>query len=153
MGRRNDPRLGTKSDRDLFLVMRLVELEPHWVRYEWGVAPPHIGKKLPDGQIQWGGFPQQVVRRVDNFADAQGIWFLCPVCFQKNEGAVGTHSCEVTFEGRGAKDDEGSHTLEGAPSRWAVTGSTFEDLSTHPSIFLNGPGCGWHGYITNGEVT
>lgn len=27
------------------------------------------------------------------------------------------------------------------------------DLSALPSINLTGPGCGWHGWIRNGEVT
>lgn len=36
---------------------------------------------------------------------------------------------------------------------WQRTGDTFETLTLTPSILRTPPrGCGWHGYITNGEV-
>jgi Family of unknown function (DUF6527) len=40
------------------------------------------------------------------------------------------------------------------PSRnlWNRTGDDFETLTVTPSIQRIG-GCGWHGFITNGEVT
>lgn len=34
---------------------------------------------------------------------------------------------------------------------WRREGETFDTLSTTPSILRRG-GCGWHGYITNGEI-
>lgn len=34
---------------------------------------------------------------------------------------------------------------------WQRTGETFETLTLTPSILRRG-GCGWHGFITNGEV-
>lgn len=45
--------------------------------------------------------------------------------------------------------------LDGKPWRdeaWDRTGHTFETLTTKPSLQRVG-GCGWHGFITNGEVT
>lgn len=39
----------------------------------------------------------------------------------------------------------------GDAHRWQRTGDTFETLSLTPSILRIG-GCGWHGFITNGEV-
>lgn len=30
-------------------------------------------------------------------AEAQGIWFLCPACFVKNQGPIGTHMVLVWF--------------------------------------------------------
>lgn len=43
------------------------------------------------------------------------------------------------------------------PSRptWQRTGETFENMTLTPSIFRNPAkgGCGWHGYITNGQIT
>ena len=74
------------------------------------------------------------------------------MCFQQNGGAVGTHLCSVTFEGRGAQDHHGSHGKDGKPTRWSVSGTGFSDLTTSPSILLTA-GCNWHGYITNGEVS
>jgi uncharacterized protein DUF6527 len=38
---------------------------------------------------------------------------------------------------------------------WKRTGETFETLTLEPSILRSSErgGCGWHGFITNGEVT
>lgn len=114
--------------------MKLTELDAKFVRYE-----------TRNGSQQW-------TIPVEAFADAQGIMFLCPVCFTKNNGPVGTHLVDVTFEGRGAAADQGSHGTDGQPTRWAVSGDRFENLTTSPSVLLVG-GCGWHGFITNGDVT
>lgn len=38
---------------------------------------------------------------------------------------------------------------------WKRSGDSFENLTLTPSILVvatNGIGCGWHGYITNGEI-
>lgn len=81
----------------------------------------------------------------DDAAKAQGIMFLCPVCFKKNKGAVGTHSVIVWFDGRGTlKECDGP--------RWSVRGSNYGDLTIAPSIHTIG-GCGWHGHVKKGEVT
>ena len=41
---------------------------------------------------------------------------------------------------------------------WARTGDTFETLTLAPSIWVKGGACkpdgsGWHGFVTNGEIT
>lgn len=109
----------------------LTELEPAFLRYESdGIRDP----------------------RIPTLTDAQGLLFLCPLCFAQNHGPVGTHACEVSFEGRGVLPEQGSHNTEGKPTRWNVAGSGFHDLTLTPSILLQG-GCNWHGFITNGEVT
>ena len=51
-----------------------------------------------------------------------------------------------------------ANPLDGGPpvSRvaWQRTGDTFDTLTLTPSILHTLPqGCGWHGFITNGEVT
>lgn len=115
--------------------MKLIELEPQFLRYETS--------------------DHEFLRATDSLADAQGIRFLCPVCFIKNSGPVGTHGIEVSFAGRGVKDNQGSHNREGKPSRWNVTGTDYGDLTTQPSILIDPapPACaGWHGFITSGEV-
>jgi hypothetical protein len=38
------------------------------------------------------------------------------------------------------------------PGRWTVSGTGLADLTLAPSIHLSGPGCGWHGFVTAGEV-
>jgi Family of unknown function (DUF6527) len=110
--------------------VRLIDLEPRFVRYE-------------EGGIRDS--------RITALAEAQGLWFLCPLCFAQNHGPVGTHTCETTFEGRGALPEQGSHNKEGKPTRWNVSGTNFQNLTLSPSIQLQG-GCNWHGFITNGEI-
>ncbi len=114
--------------------MRLLDLEPRFVRYY-----------------------AQVMNDVP-LIEAQGLLFLCPKCFAENNGPVGTHRISVTFEGRGATDEQGSHDKDGKPSRWGVTGTGFDDLTLHPSIHLTNKadehaGCGWHGFVKNGAAT
>lgn len=55
---------------------------------------------------------------------------------------------------------EFSNPLDGGPCHtddghtWDRSGDTFETITLKPSIRATRPhGCGWHGYITNGEVT
>jgi hypothetical protein len=131
--------------------MKLTELEPEFHRYE--SRGESIGIQQQDGTVLGAVKATQYLVPVERLEDAQGIMFLCPVCFQKNGGNVGTHSVDVTFRDRGATDEQGSHNNEGKPSRWEVSGSGFADLTTNPSIHLAGPGCGWHGWIKNGDVT
>ena len=72
-----------------------------------------------------------------------GIIFDCPC------GKCGT-LCGVEFR----------NPIDGGPlydparnAHWQRTGETFESLTLTPSIHRSGAGgCGWHGYITNGEV-
>jgi hypothetical protein len=56
---------------------------------------------------------------------------------------------------------EFANPLDGKPpyrtdvALWQRTGETFETLTITPSILRKRErgGCGWHGFITNGEVT
>ena len=105
--------------------LRLATLEAEFVRY---------GKS--------GGMAM-----ADGFADAQGLWFLCPKCFTGNNGPVGTHGVLVWFEGRGVPPE-----ATPGPGRWLITGTSLETLVLTPSIHLKGEGCGWHGFITDGRA-
>jgi hypothetical protein len=85
--------------------------------------------------------------RVDNVTQAQGVWFLCPKCFAENGGNVGTHSVLIPFENRGVP----AEFCPGLP-RWTLaSGKGLTDLTVTPSILVGLP-CGWHGFITNGDV-
>jgi len=103
--------------------MRLAELDPEFLRHE--------GQTMTTASL----------------ADAQSIWFECPVC-RSGPG----HHVLVSFAGRGLADDQGSQNREGKPSRWEVSGTGFDDLTLRPSIDLT-PSCPWHGFITNGEAS
>ena len=89
-------------------------------------------------------------RQVDSLAEAQGVEFLCPKCFAANNGPVGTHIVVCWFNGRGV-----SNEVRPGPGRWNPSGTGYDDLSFVPpgatSVLLTG-GCGWHGFIENGEV-
>lgn len=69
-----------------------------------------------------------------------GIAFDCP-CGNHDED----HRCYVPFQ----VAIDGGPCLE--PKGWQRTGETFETLTLAPSILRVG-GCGWHGWIRNGEV-
>lgn len=127
--------------------MNLNDLDPQFVKY--------VTQSLEQQFAEGRGAPAEFLRHVGNVQEAQGIVFLCPACFTRNGGAVGTHAIEVSFDGKGVKDHQGSHNRQGKPSRWTVSGSTYEDLTLRPSILIDPcePTCGgWHGFITNGEV-
>lgn len=81
---------------------------------------------------------------VPTLAEAQGIFFGCPKC-------NGTHIVEVTFRNRGVPDHLGTHNKKGEAVRWEVSGAGVSDLTTQPSILIEG-GCEWHGFVTNGEI-
>lgn len=127
--------------------MRLTELEPSFRIYlETTKGDPSIKPAGGD----WGDdYPHTEIHKVDTFALAQGIWFLCPACFKKNNGPVGTHVVEVGFESRGLLPKQSSHSRSGEPSRWRATGTGYDDLTLEPSVDC---GC-WHGFVRNGEVT
>lgn len=107
--------------------MRLTDLEPRFLR----VRPSSL-------------------QHVPTLAEAQGIMFLCPACFQRNEGPVGTHEILIWFADRGVAPGHVS-----CPRRWHVSGTGFEDLTLSPSIDLSnaqGQGCQWHGWVRDGEA-
>jgi hypothetical protein len=119
--------------------MRLTELEPRFVRYE----------KRADGVYHV---------ETTNIRKAQGVQFLCPKCFTENAGPVGTHLVLCWSRSRGVPDD-----ATPGPGRWTLEGTGFDDLTLNGdskegpgkgarSVLLTS-GCGWHGFITNGEVT
>jgi hypothetical protein len=72
-----------------------------------------------------------------------GVVFDCP-------NGCGS-PCYVPF----ANPLDGGPALESAHPIWQRTGETFETLTTTPSILRSKEkgGCGWHGFITNGDVT
>lgn len=95
----------------------------------------------------------RVTRGVETLAEAQGVRFLCPACYEANGGPIGTHTVCVAFEGRGVPPALGSQGEHG-PSRWSVSGHGLDDLTLSPSIDgTRGGGCRWHGWVQNGVAT
>ena len=105
--------------------MRLVDLHPTWV----DAGGPGITIKDP----VTGEMVQAPERH------GVGVGFDCPCgCSSR---------CYVPFNNPidGGGPHEPTHVC------WTRTGETFENLSTTPSIYRK-LGCGWHGFITNGEI-
>ncbi len=100
-----------------------------------------------DAQLERIVEPGRTYDRVDTLAEAQGVLFECPKCFKDNGGPVGTHMVLCWFRGRGVPDTE-----KPKPGRWAVSGTGLADLTLHPSVHLIGAGCGWHGWVKNGDA-
>jgi len=116
--------------------MKLGQLDPQFVQYFEDASGSYL-------------------RCVPDLVQAQGIRFLCPACFVRNGGNVGTHYIETSFAGRDVKDHQGSHNRSGKPSRWTVYGSGYSDLTLSPSVLIYAaePACpGWHGWVKFGEV-
>jgi hypothetical protein len=86
--------------------MRLTDLDPQWVKRS-SVNSYWVGRD--DGMV----IPM---------ADADGVLFLCPRCFQLNDGEVGTHSV-LCWRPRVPQD------ISPMPGRWEFEGSSVEDLT------------------------
>jgi hypothetical protein len=89
----------------------------------------------------------------DSLQEADGIMFLCPACFAKNSGPIGTHSVLVSFANRRVPDDAGSKDSAGVPSHWTISPSStgLDDLVLTPSILISGA-CAWHGFVGSSGI-
>jgi hypothetical protein len=111
------------------LSLRLVELEPEFL-------------VIVD---------EKTTRRVDSLAEADGVMFLCPKCFEHNQGPVGTHMV-ICWRPRVPL------TRLPGPGRWEFEGTGCNDLTLvagSSSVLLQSwcrrPGCeAWHGYPEGG---
>ena len=83
----------------------------------------------------------------EDIKEADGICFLCPVCFMTNDGPIGTHSV-ICWQPKVPPD------LGPKPGRWLFNGTGYDDLmlvAGSSSIKLNG-GCNAHFFIRDGQV-
>lgn len=122
-----------------------------------------IGKYVfrdSDGEkFMWSPEPYRYeFHDVATVAEADQVQFLCPACFAKNGGAVGTHHVSVSFAGRNIPDGTGSRDATGKPTRWTASGATIDDLVLTPSILLNASqppevGCHWHGFVGSSGIS
>jgi hypothetical protein len=107
--------------------MRLTDLEPRFL-------------KIID-ERSW--------RDVEGIADADGVFFVCPLCLQNQNGSrPGVHAV-ICWR------PHVPQTITPVPGRWEFIGNGLDDLTLtagSSSIFLTGPGCGAHFWITNGEI-
>lgn len=86
-------------------------------------------------------------KRIHNFADADGLIFLCPKCFRLKGGRKGVHSVICWRPHVAAEIGPG-------PGRWEFRGTGLGDLTlvaTASSIQITG-GCNAHFFIRNGAI-
>ena len=115
--------------------MRLKDLRPQFLKYTL------------EGE-------HEMYLHTDNLRSADGIMFLCPKCFEENgNSSVGVHRVICWFRGR-VPDH-----VRPNPGRWTPSGNGFDDLTfvagdppMAVSVALMS-GCGWHGFIKDGEAT
>lgn len=84
---------------------------------------------------------------VDSINDADGVMFLCPTCFAKNGGSVGTHSV-ICWQ------PHVPQTIHPIPGRWKFVGTGYDDLSLvagSSSIALRGD-CNAHFFVRDGKI-
>ena len=105
--------------------MKLIDLDPRWVN-AGGPGVTKDGKPVP---IRIG----------------VGISFDCPC------------GCEIRVyvDFSNPIDGLGPASRQAESHSWNRTGNTFETLTLTPSILRSRDkgGCGWHGFVTAGEVT
>ncbi len=117
------------------MTLRLTDLQPQFVRYF-----------IADGVVRH--------QHVHTICEAQGVRFLCPKCYVANGmKPEGVHSVVCWSSSRGTPD-----SAVPGPGRWSLDGTGYTDLTLNGdggksrSVHLTN-GCGWDGYITNGEAT
>jgi hypothetical protein len=85
---------------------------------------------------------------VESIAEADGICFLCPVCFVQNKGNVGTHSIICWKPHVPQMQTPG-------PGRWELIGTSLADVTFRAgssSVFLTTAPCKAHFFVRNGEI-
>jgi len=124
--------------------MKLTDLNPEWV---YDFAESGSRRRANDSHcFVVSDDTEDKDLAAISVTDAQGVLFLCPVCFVKNGGPIGTESVLCWFRDRGVPDA----ALPG-PGRWQASGTSFADLTLSPSVNVDHEH--WHGWIKNGEVT
>ena len=86
--------------------------------------------------------------RAYSIEDAEGLSFLCPVCYINNKGLIGTHtvicwSLNVSQE------------WFPTPGRWNLVGTGLSDVSLvtgSSSVAIQGP-CNAHFWVTQGRIS
>jgi hypothetical protein len=111
--------------------MRLCDLEPAFIRRE-----------VRDGTVYHV--------TVGSISEADGVLFLCPVCWQRNNGPIGTHGI-LCWKPNAVPDD-----AQPGPGRWQMVGHSCQDLTLvagSSSVHLTSEGgCKAHFYVRNGEI-
>lgn len=126
--------------------MKLVDLHPQWM----GAGGEGISEPGLDPCTACNGVGCEICYSTGKTyvpaPERQGVGVLCDCpCGNRDEG----HQLYVPFAN---PLDGGPPMHTGKNNGWQRTGETFETLTLTPSILRIVPSCGWHGFITNGEI-
>lgn len=123
-------------------------------------GPTAIGLRTPGKDTPLSHIPLEVLEArfimriknsdswttTENLSEADGVLMLCPKCYYRNNGVVGTHSVLLWF-------DHVPRDASLSNGRWTVrAGTGIVNLSLTPSVDLSRT-CGWHGYVHGGQAT
>jgi hypothetical protein len=141
--------------------MRLTDLDPRFVGAGGEGVYQQTGRACPvcDGENSADCKPCHGTGKEYEPAPARrgvGLSFLCPcaTCTPKRKGSVDEDFHLRVFVGFANPIDGGPAHDSRPGAQWQRTGDTFETITLRPSILSTPPhGCGWHGYVTAGEVT
>lgn len=126
--------------------MKLVDLDAAFLKF---LQKPDTWVEIHDGQRVEVSGVRHFHQKVDSLADADGVSFLCPLCFKNNHGRVGTHLVICWFKGK-IPD-----SVVPGPGRWNPSGTGLGDLTfVGPgaySVRLTS-GCMWHGFVKDGSA-
>lgn len=89
----------------------------------------------------------KLISSVEGIGEADGVMLLCPKCFDKNGGEVGTHRV-ICWK------PSVPQSVYPVPGRWNLVGTSLEDLTLKAgssSVALTG-GCKAHFFITDGKI-
>lgn len=123
-----------------------------------GLKGLYVHRSTDGIACSWGTRPEAYYfEDVETLAEADQVQFLCPACFAKNGGSVGTHGVFVSFQGHNIPDEAGLRNSEGKPSRWSASGTNLDDLVLTPSIAIgvSNPdikACRWHGFVGSSGI-
>lgn len=96
---------------------------------------------------------EKTYQMMDKIQEADGVQFLCPVCYDTNKGKVGTHSIICWKPTLPLKGQPGGH--DPGPGRWEMKGTGYHDLSLvagSSSVFLTTAECKAHFFVENGRI-
>lgn len=103
-------------------------------------------------------------RHLDGIDGAQGVMFQCPKCAGQCQSGeedgrkffIGAHYILCWFRNP-INALPVPDSLDPKPGRWNAKGTGLDDLTFVPpgsvSVLLQGAGCGYHGFIRDGEAT
>ena len=126
--------------------VRLRELDALFIRREKRPCSP--GAREPDCSTVSEHIEHEYHVPVDSIGEADGVQFLCPMCFAAHKGGRGTHWI-LCWRPRVPPE------VCPKPGRWEFFGTGLDDLTLRAgssSILLQSAECRAHFYVENGGI-